>query len=401
MPALTSSLLSSTFVSMFYLAMAWAFASQPSLLGVVVAASELLANLTGLAWATTRIPLSIGRQVQLGWASRAIGTILLIDGRYLPLQLVGVVAVAITPNVIASLEKASLVADDSEVEAMVGKFTRLRQLQLAANFLSPLVAGLLLSHRDRLLLTAAIVIFPVAGTVVGHFFPSLPPSSAVTVERKGGNEGSSGYRRWKWRWSYQPMVGGIIAMMFLGNLVIWGPELTIFPAFFQLAGMSAAGLGLATTCGRIGEFIGLYVLQRLRVPIRWMATSVALAFVLHAAGFLILGITAPTQVYWWCVIIALTNFSLAAFTPYLSTLVSFFYPDPHERARAIGSVGSLANLGEPIGALGASVAASVAPSVALMIVGTLGVIIGGAFVGLFLQQSRGMASDSRNFSTSR
>src|SRR5438874_2151166 len=116
MAVFASILLSSAFLAMFTLSMAWIFASEPVLLGTVLAVFELTTNLAGIALSRFWSPLSSARQLQIAWLLRCIGSLLLLTVHILPLQIVGVMLVAATLIHTSSLEKASLIATEASSE---------------------------------------------------------------------------------------------------------------------------------------------------------------------------------------------------------------------------------------------------------------------------------------------
>jgi hypothetical protein len=385
MAVLGSSLLSSVFTTFYYLVMVWGFARQPALLGVIIALYELTPNVLGIAWAWLRVSLNNVQQIQIGWILRAVGTVLLLNVASLPLQVLGIFLVSITSMIVFSLEKASLTANDTSTHSIINKFVRLNQIQMATGLVSPIAAGYLINQQNNFLLTIIMLIIAVLGLGVSFFIPTL--ISENIREKK-----TSQVKR-TWRLPENTTMISIVILMFLGNLVLWGPQAIVIPAFFQAFHMSAIDLGTVITCGKVGTLLGLEILRRIHVGINKMAPALALSLALYASGFLVLGIFAPTQILWWGIVTFIINAFEACISPFLNTLISFFYPNAQRRAGTMSFVVSLGNLGEPAGALIVGLA-TINPAISLGIVGGLGTALGVIFAARLSSQTRNLSEES-------
>ncbi len=382
MPVLGSSLLSSVFTSFFYLIMVWTFASQPALLGIVIAAYELTPNVLGIAWAWLRLPFTSIQQLQLGWLLRIGGTFLLLDVNNLVIKVVGIIIVAVTPTIVSSLEKASLTISDSSTSTMMNKFVWISQIQQVTSLFSPILAGYFISQHSTVLLTVIMVVISLLGLFVSNFFPI-----STTIRDKTMTQDKR-----RWRFPNNPVVILVVTLMFLGNLVLWGPTAIAVPTFFQQSHMSATDLGLVLTCGKVGTLLGLQLLRKFQVGIKQMAPSLAFALALYSSGYIVLGIFAPRQVLWWGVVIVIINAVESVIAPFLNTLISFFYPNVQKRAGTMSTVVSLGNLGEPIGSLITGILI-VDAAASLRIIGILGSAIGLIFAVLLVRQVKNLSEE--------
>jgi hypothetical protein len=374
---LGESLLSSAFTTFFYLIMVWAFASQPMLLGTIIALYELAPNVFGIAWGAIQLPLTSVRQIQIGWLLRAIGAILLLIPDPVSLKIIGIFLAAITPTIVFSIEKASFTVTDSSTSTMINKFVQISQIQLIIGLASPILAGYLISQHNNLLLLVIMITTTTLGLVLCQFFPVL-----TTTKEKS----TTSTKRF-WRLPENSMLLSLVLLMLLGNLILWGPQAIAIPTFFQLSHMSATDLGIVITCGKAGSLLGLQLLGKIRLSIRQMAPALAVSLAFYASGFLALGLLAPIQVLPWCIIVVLINACESAVSPFLNTLISFLAPNTQKRASTMSTVVSLGNLGEPVGAFIAGIA-TIHPATTLSLMGGLGIAISVIFAILLTKQTQ-------------
>ncbi len=222
--------------------------------------------------------------------------------------------------------------------------------------------------------------------ITDSFF--IPRLSSNTIEEKKEVQVKK-----SWRLPENTTIISIVLLMFLGNLLVWGPQAIAVPAFFSLFHMSAIDLGAAITCGKVGILVGLEVLRRVQISVRNMAPVLALSLALYASGFLLLGIVAPVNILWWGAVVFLINTFEACISPFLNTLISFFYPDVRKRAGMMSLVVSLGNLGEPAGSLVAGLSLF-NPAVSLGLIGALGAAVSLAFAAFLFRQTRNLSKEA-------